>query len=142
MSRPNISGLKYTHLDYIDFLRRTLKQYFNYDEKYLTYVCNVYGDRAFDLLKYIEKDPKLQEKMHSSVATLRGEILYSMERELCTNPIDFLARRTRIAFVDRKTMNELLPLVAREMGTYYKFDQNQTEEYLKQYQILLAKMEF
>jgi glycerol-3-phosphate dehydrogenase len=69
-------------------------------------------------------------------------VSYSIERELCTNPLDFLARRTRIAFLDRKTLDELLPVVVEEIARHYNFDPERQAEYLNEYQILVGKMEF
>jgi glycerol-3-phosphate dehydrogenase len=70
-SVPNTSGITYTHDEYKAFLCEALKKHFVYDDKFILYVANVYGDRAFDLLRYIKNNPRHQQKIHSNLATLR-----------------------------------------------------------------------
>merc|ERR1711976_781905 len=82
------------------------------------YASRTYGDRAFDLLNFIGDDKDLRKPVLPNVNVVRGEVIYSMERELCTNPIDFITRRTRLAFLDRKLSDEILPHICDIMAKH------------------------
>lgn len=44
-------------------------------------------------------------------AQLEAEVVYAAREEMCESAVDFLARRTRLAFLDIRAAEEALPRV-------------------------------
>jgi len=65
-----------------------------------------------------------------------------MEREFCTNPIDFITRRTRLAFLDRKISDEILPHICDIMAKQKGFNAEETANYYENNKQIFEKMEF
>ena len=42
---------------------------------------------------------------------LEAEVVYAVQHEMCETPEDFIARRTRLAFLDTRACSEALPKV-------------------------------
>ena len=43
---------------------------------------------------------------------LEAEVVYAVQHEMCETPEDFIARRTRLAFLDTRACSEALPRVS------------------------------
>lgn len=69
-------------------------------DKTAKHLIRTYGDRSFDLIKLIEEDPKLAEKIHPDYPYILAEVTYSIRNEMALNPIDFLFRRVSLGFLD------------------------------------------
>jgi glycerol-3-phosphate dehydrogenase len=64
----------------------------------------------------IEKKPFLGEKIHTSFPYVKAEILWAVQEEMCMTIEDFLARRSRMLFLDAKASMESAPDVAKIMA--------------------------
>jgi len=54
-----------------------VSKHYNYDEAYLKYICNMYGDRVFDYLNFIKERKDCHLRLHPNLSMLRGEIVYA-----------------------------------------------------------------
>ena len=72
-----------------------------------------YGDRAQDITK-IAEHRNLGKRLARGYPMLEAEVIYAMESEMCETPEDFIARRTRLAFLDTRACEHALPRVRLE----------------------------
>lgn len=76
-----------------------------------------YGDRARAVLAVAhERRGRLNVPLVKNHPILAAEVAYACRYEMCATPEDFLARRTRLAFLDVKAAREALPKVVEVMG--------------------------
>jgi glycerol-3-phosphate dehydrogenase len=74
-----------------------------------------YGDRAHIITK-IAEDNALGKRLVRGYPVLEAEVLYTMRYEMCETPEDFIARRTRLIFLDTRATLEALPRIVELMG--------------------------
>ena len=63
-----------------------------------TRIARLYGPRAPELLRYLDRSPDLVRPIHSGCQTGRGEFLFAAEREHARTLAHILLRRTGLAF--------------------------------------------
>eukprot|EP01113_Clastostelium_recurvatum_P029547 TRINITY_DN3565_c0_g1_i2.p1 TRINITY_DN3565_c0_g1~~TRINITY_DN3565_c0_g1_i2.p1 ORF type:complete len:582 (+),score=87.61 TRINITY_DN3565_c0_g1_i2:231-1976(+) len=86
--------------------------------------------KEFDPYKRIAKDfPYIQ-----------AEILYSMDHEYACSVTDFLARRTRLAFLHEKEARKAVPLVAHIMGDRLAWSTAERDRHIADAYVLLDSM--
>jgi hypothetical protein len=73
----------------------------------------------------------LNERIHKNLPYIKSEIIYSIKYEYTINTIDFIARRTRFAFLDVYSTFEALPTIIEIMGNHLKWDSNKRNIELK-----------
>eukprot|EP01071_Lankesteria_metandrocarpae_P007693 Lankesteria_metandrocarpae@DN4755_c0_g1_i2.p1 len=77
-----------------------------------------YGFRAVDLCELGEQ-LGLLERLVPELPYLRAEVVYAVRNELACTPVDVLARRLRIAFIDVKAasgvLEEVIQVMSREL---------------------------
>ena len=59
----------------------------------------------------IAEDQKLGKRLVRGHPVIEAEVLYCMRNEMCETAEDFIARRTRLAFVDSAACAQALPKV-------------------------------
>ena len=69
-----------------------------------------YGDRAEDITRIAEQR-KLGRRLVRGYPVLEAEVVYAVHNEYCETPEDFIARRSRLAFLDTRACAEALPQV-------------------------------
>lgn len=69
-----------------------------------------YGDRAEDITRIAEQR-KLGRRLVKGYPVLEAEVVYAVQHEYCETPEDFIARRSRLAFLDTRACAEALPRV-------------------------------
>lgn len=72
--------------------------------------ADAYGDRAA-LVTKIAEDQKLGKRLVRGHPMLQAEVVYAARHEYCETVEDFLARRTRLAFLDTRACEEAIPQV-------------------------------
>jgi glycerol-3-phosphate dehydrogenase len=85
------------------------------DTRVAKYLVASYGDRAAEITK-IAEDRGLGRRLVRGYPVIEAEVVYAMKNEYCETPEDFLARRTRLAFLDRLACRQALPKVVEIMG--------------------------
>lgn len=74
-----------------------------------------YGDRAH-LVTKIAEERKLGRRLVRGHPMLEAEVVYAANHEYCETAEDFIARRTRLAFLDVDACRHALPRVRRGRG--------------------------
>ncbi len=70
-----------------------------------------YGDRA-KVITHIAEEKKLGKRLVRGHPMIEAEVVYAVHNEFCEHPEDFIARRTRLAFVDTAAAEQALPKVS------------------------------
>lgn len=73
--------------------------------------AEAYGDRAKNVTRIAEQR-KLGRRLVRGHPVIEAEVIYAMQNEMCETPEDFIARRTRLAFVDVAATQQALPRVS------------------------------
>nr|BAN66078.1 FAD-dependent glycerol-3-phosphate dehydrogenase, putative [Babesia bovis] len=74
-----------------------------------------YGYHSREVAR-MSAEAKMLKPIHPDFPYLQGEVLYGVRREFACTPLDILARRTRIAFLDNKAAAASLDTVCDIMG--------------------------
>ena len=91
----------------------------------------VYGTDADLILALIEKRPELKEKIHPNHSIIKGQVIWAIQHEDAKTIEDFLARRSRLLFLDAKASIEC----AESVAEIFKNELNLSDEW-KQKEIL------
>lgn len=82
-----------------------------------------YGDRAWTLAAEYNTAETLSPKYPFT----KGEVEYAIKTEYAMTAIDFLARRTRLAFLDVEEALKVLPAVVRQMGSSMQWGEERVQ---------------
>ena len=85
------------------------------DTRVAKYLASAYGDRAQDIT-HLAEDLKLGRRLVRGYPVIEAEVVYACRQEYCETPEDFVARRTRLAFLDRPACLDALPRVVELMA--------------------------
>jgi len=97
-----------------------------------------YGIDRVNILKLIENDRQLGEKLHSSLNFSRVEVIWAVRNEMARTIEDVLARRVRALFLDAKASLEMAELVSKLMALELGWSEAERKNHLSNY-IELAK---
>jgi glycerol-3-phosphate dehydrogenase len=75
----------------------------------------MYGSDADDI-EYLCREKNLGKKLHPGFEIKAGEVVWSVRNEMARTAEDFLARRTRVLFLDANTAIEMASAVAKLMA--------------------------
>lgn len=119
-----VGGDGWNSLQYVQLVQK-----YNLNPDIAKHLSENYGTRAFTIAEFLEPAAATTSAtVSTAVATagkpliapypfLHAEIKYATRFEYATTAIDFLARRTRLAFLDCKAAYEVLPTVIDTMAT-------------------------
>jgi len=85
------------------------------DTRVAQHLARSYGDRARHVTR-IAEEQKLGKRLVRGHPMLEAEVVYCVQHEFCLTPMDFLAHRTRLAFLDHAAAVEALPRVVQIMS--------------------------
>lgn len=88
---------------------------FNISEEIGEHLSSSYGTKAKELLE-IEKT--LNIPLVKGHPILKSEVVWALAKEMAQKPIDILARRTNLAFLDARAAEKALPEVVKIMQTH------------------------
>lgn len=128
-----IGANNWSPLTYIDLIQQE-----NLDPEVAKHLSENYGSRAFTVASLAEMPTPEPGVIPQSTLTkgkrilypypyLDAECKYSMKYEYATTAIDFLARRTRLAFLNAAAAYEALPEVIEIMAKELKWDEARKE---------------
>ena len=96
----------------------------------------VYGTDADLILDLVEKRPELKEKIHPEHQIIKGQVVWAIQNEDAKTVEDFLARRTRLLFLDAKASIQSANIVAeifkQELNLSDKWKQEEILRFTKQ----------
>lgn len=87
----------------------------------------VYGTDADLILALIEKRPELKEKIHPDYPIIKGQVVWAIHNEDAKTIEDFLARRSRLLFLDAKASIEC----AESVAEIFQHELNLSDEWIK-----------
>ncbi|OAT10915.1 glycerol-3-phosphate dehydrogenase [Blastomyces gilchristii SLH14081] len=134
---PVIGAHGYHKTLYIDLIKR-----FNLDAEVALHLAHAYGDRAWEVASISASSassstpgnttastlsPTSHERLSPSYPYLKAEIKYAIKNEYAMTAADFLARRTRLAFLDTNAALQALPGVIDLMGNELKWSRARRE---------------
>mmetsp|Transcript_2052 Transcript_2052/g.6639 ORF Transcript_2052/g.6639 Transcript_2052/m.6639 type:complete len:596 (+) Transcript_2052:1662-3449(+) len=85
------------------------------DTRVAKYLGCSYGDRA-KVVTDIAEERKLGKRLVRGYPIIEAEVIYCMKYEMCETPEDFIARRTRLLFLDKQACIEALPRIVEIMA--------------------------
>jgi glycerol-3-phosphate dehydrogenase len=90
------------------------------DADVVEHLVRAYGDRARRVVDLARSDDALAKRLAPAHPTLVAEVVYAAREEYCLTTRDFLARRSRLAFLDVAAAEAAAPAVnaalAKELG--------------------------
>lgn len=95
-----------------------------------------YGTDRYYIEQLITNDPSLGEKIHQAFPYVTAEILWAVREEMCMTIEDFLARRSRMLFLDAAASMEAAPFVAELMAAILQHDQSWVRQQMEDYKII------
>jgi len=96
-----------------------LSQKYGLPDDCAEHLSRAYGTRAIELLDENNKDIT---RLHSQFPILEAEVRYAVKREFAQTAADIVCRRTRLAFLNVKACEEVLPRVCFIMGDVLGWD--------------------
>ncbi|KAH8680539.1 glycerol-3-phosphate dehydrogenase [Xylariales sp. PMI_506] len=143
-----VGGHGFSHTLFIHLI-----QQFKLDTDVAKHLASSYGDRAWAVASLCSEVPAGEsEKPSSDEATkgleristhypfLSGEVRYAARSEYAQTAVDFLARRTRLSFLDAQASLKALPKIIDIMSEELKWDEPRKEVEWKQTVAFLESM--
>ncbi|GMH33409.1 hypothetical protein BSKO_01243 [Bryopsis sp. KO-2023] len=89
------------------------------DTRVAEHLAHAYGDRARRVTQ-IAEEKGLGKRVVRGHPIIEAEVIYAIENEYCETIVDFIARRTRLAFLDTMATHQALSrvgdLMAKQLG--------------------------
>ena len=105
----------YTPFMFMDLIRQ-----YNLDTDVAKHLAQAYGDRAWEVAALSsstsDENASTDLKLSPRHPILKGEVKYAIQNEYAQTATDFLARRTRLSFLDVEATLTALPEVVDMMG--------------------------
>ncbi len=106
----------------------------NLDDKVIHHIYQQYGRGAIKIMKLIEKEPNLGEKIIDENDFIKAEIFYILPHELTTHLIDLFCRRTEMSlFIDHKKSSQAAETVADLMALEYSWSKEKKKMEIRHY---------
>lgn len=80
------------------------------------HLSRAYGDQAYKIAELAQNNTDLADRLVLGHPFLCAEVVHCVRSEYCETAVDFIARRTRLAFLDARAAETALPKVVRLMG--------------------------
>jgi len=110
------------------------------EDKVAHHIYQQYGRGAIEIIKLIEKEPNLSERIVEENNFIKAEIIYVLRHELTTHLIDVFCRRTEMSmFIDHRKQFDAAKKVADIMAEEYRWDENKKEQEIKDYTEYIEK---
>uniref|UniRef100_A0A7S1KN41 Glycerol-3-phosphate dehydrogenase n=1 Tax=Percolomonas cosmopolitus TaxID=63605 RepID=A0A7S1KN41_9EUKA len=109
-----------------------LVQEFGFDKAVANHLANTYGGLAYEIAKHAKDtglhNPVKGVRLQAGFPYIEAEVVFSIHKEYARTVVDFIARRTRLAFLDAHACLDALPRVAEIMGKELKWDSKRTAQ--------------
>jgi len=117
-----------------DIIQITLREVYGFDRDVAAHLTSSYGTRSLQIAEMIQGGyPGRAAGLHpkrlvAKHPVLEAEVVFAVEQEYALTAIDFLARRTRLAFLDHAASLEALPVVIDLMGKMLNWSSERKKE--------------
>jgi len=107
---------------YTPFLFASVAQNYRdiFDLEVAEHLAHSYGDRA-EVVSHIARQQKLSKRLDDRLPVVEAEVLYASENEYAETVVDFLTRRSRMAFLNLDSARKAVPRVVQIMGDAKKW---------------------
>lgn len=111
LEKPLVGGDGFVSTDHlVGQLRQAAPQLL--DVALIEHLARTYGTRALDLVhNYINKEPSSSIRIHPDFPYIEAEVAFAFDREMANTVEDFLAIRTRLAYLDSDAAIQAAPKV-------------------------------
>lgn len=92
-----------------------------------------YGSAATSLQILLDEKSNYKNKLHPDYSQVEGEVIWAIRNEMARSIEDFLARRTRLLFLDVEASLAVAPKVAHLMAQELGYDQDWEKIELERY---------
>ncbi|KAG8968867.1 mitochondrial glycerol-3-phosphate dehydrogenase [Tulasnella sp. 419] len=103
-----------------------LVQSFGVDTEVAQHLSQSYGDRAWTVLSYAESTgqrwPLTGRRLTPNYPYIEAEVHYAVQNEYALTAVDFIARRSRLSFLNAGAALDVLPRVIQIMGDELEWD--------------------
>jgi glycerol-3-phosphate dehydrogenase len=121
-----------------------LIQHFGLETEVAKHLAESYGDRAWTVAALSsptdQRFPVRGERISALYPFVDGEVRYAVRHEFAQRPIDVIARRTRLAFLNAQAALEALPRVIDLMAEELKWDSKRKDLEWRESVAFLASM--
>ncbi|CAD5119357.1 DgyrCDS7975 [Dimorphilus gyrociliatus] len=101
-----------------------LIQDFGLDHEVAVHLSHLYGDKAYKVARMASltgaKWPVVGLRLHTQYPYIEAEVRYACRREYALSVVDYISRRSRLAFINVQAAREALPkicaIMAEELG--------------------------
>lgn len=94
------------------------------------YLSHAYGTLA-ERVAAIAQNENLGKRLAHGYPFLEAEVAYCARQEYCESAVDFIARRSRLAFLDTDAAGRALPRVTEILAAEHKWDKSRQKQELE-----------
>ncbi|GMN51005.1 hypothetical protein TIFTF001_020163 [Ficus carica] len=91
------------------------------------HLSHAYGSKA-EQVASIAQNENLGKRLAHGYPFLEAEVAYCARNEYCESAVDFIARRSRLAFLDTDAASRALPRVIEILATEHKWDKSRKKQ--------------
>lgn len=91
------------------------------------HLSHAYGTKA-EQVASIAQNENLGKRLAHGYPVLEAEVAYCARNEYCESAVDFIARRSRLAFLDTDAASRALPRVIEILATEHKWDKSRKKQ--------------
>ena len=130
-----------------DIITITLREDYGFDRDIAEHLTRNYGTRALQIAEIVRagypgRKPGLHPKrLVAKHPILEAEIVFAVEQEYARTADDFLARRTRLGYVDQEAAVAAMPHVLDLMGSLLKWSSKEKRQQAKRATEFLETMQ-
>jgi glycerol-3-phosphate dehydrogenase len=107
------------------------------DLRVAQHLAHAYGDRAVEVLK-LARSERTSSLLVPGQPILQAEVVFCARAEFCATAVDFIARRSRLAFLDVSAARAALPSVIRLLGDEHRWSKDRRRSELAASEAFLA----
>lgn len=115
-----VGGGRYSPSEFVTLKQTAQHPGVELDISEARHLARAYGDRAPLVIGQCMAQPALRRRLDPAHPVLEAEVVFAAQHEMCRTAGDFLARRSRLAFLDARAAERALPrvveLLGRELG--------------------------
>lgn len=97
----------------------------------------VYGARATEILKLVDKEPELADPISDSLPDIKAQVVYAIESEYAHTMLDITRRRTTIAMQGNYGLDSL-PAICDTLKKYCGWSQEKCDRATQEYRQYMA----
>lgn len=105
--------------------------------KHISYLVHSYGTQTDEILQNALL--YLEQGLEKPTAILKGELMFTLEKECVANISDFLVRRTGKLYFNRSSIPEILPTVTEICAAYLGWDEAEKNKQVAAFQQLFTQ---